>query len=240
MVKRIAFAGVGSGVGTTTQALQMYHFAEYFGDTACILMERKQLENYRKDAKYEKYSMEQIDMQPGNGYDYLIIDYGNADAPGFRKENFAAEPAKIIVTMKNALGNTEIEKRFGQISDFHQIVTFPREGARRGEKVHYAGRSCDPHVFTEEDIFQSIMEDCRGAFEARERKGLLSVFGKKKGQPETSPKKKKIKRKPFLFLSAFFTAAIFAAIITAFRLIFPDMPWRDLIVVIEHYLLLIP
>lgn len=247
MTKRIAFAGIGSGVGTTTQVLQMYQFIEYLGSSACILMERGQYENYRKDRKYEKYNIEQSDAQIKPTFDYLLIDYGNAEDPGFKKTEFAGEMAKVIVSMRNAPGTSEIEKRFGDIGDFHQIVTFPRRGSRRGENIYHAKITTDPTVLVEEDLCQDILNDLQETFRQQEKKGILSFFSEKEhrqntGKKTTAPRAASVQeqKKIFIALTAIFAVSIPVLVFLSFQAAFPGLALKDLLIVIAHFLMFIP
>ena len=244
-MKRIAYAGTEPGCGVTTQALQMYSYLDYLGKEVCLVMEKKQYDNYIKDPDYSDIELMSMDKIGNSDHEYMIIDYGAASEPGFKKGVFATERAKIVVCTESEPTPLDFSTMFGDITGEKRIISFPGKHGTCGEEVYTAEKSLDPKVLTKTCICQQIFESFDNVLNTKidlngiSRKSIALIDRKKKKERDEREKKAKnpVKTKPKGgLLGTIVPLAVVAVFILGLRASYPDTNIKDFLYVLGRYL----
>ena len=186
----IGVAGTGKRIGTTTQSLLILQYILLNGKKSCYLEMNdsqyvKQISNVyenifidkkRKMVRYKNIDMyyditgiediEKIDKE--EGYDYYVIDYGNALNENFPKTSFFEKNIKIIVTgsKPNEIILLDLFKENSLIKNVNYIFSFTKKDKQQDilnymrenkEKTYFAAYS--PDMFYYEYMNTPIYEN---------------------------------------------------------------------------------
>lgn len=250
MVRRIAVAALESGLGATTQALQLYGYADYCGHDAALRMEQEQFENYRKDRAYQKINLVTAEKAIKD-CDYLIIDYGAITDAGFRRDEYLAEPVRILVTESDPLSEDALIQKAGE--NAIQIISFGADIFAR-DRIYVSDIIHDPVSPSGSPVYRQIFEEVDQVYDAMDtKKNLLGSLRQKgaeaKERLKASKDRKKAepvkKPKPVPAYrpgggAAGYAAGILVvvAVFAALRLSFMKYDMMQFIKILLHYLLI--
>lgn len=174
----VAFAGAGSRIGTTTQAMQMLLFLVAEGYKAALveMTDKSVLSEYISNSEFcpEHYKVNGLDLyrtrssllHAQNEYQYLILDYGplteGLDGMSFFEKNY-----KIICTGVKPQETAELAPIF-DVDDGSFIYCFsfvPEVDKReveelmRGRKIYFASAALDYWTFCgEDDTYRGLLD----------------------------------------------------------------------------------
>jgi len=157
MMKRISYAGIDSGAGTTTQVLQMYKYLAYRGYNCCILMPDKiQFEAYSSDKTYQEIHLVQTKNVVKSDVDILLIDFGSVKDEKFQKDEFQIEKNQALVCTDEVPDDSELKDIFGPSKNFQIVVSFPGEEREDQKNIHYSEVIEDPLKDTDSTVCEEL------------------------------------------------------------------------------------
>ena len=185
MGNTIAIAGCVGHIGTTTQSIQAVRVLEKNGSRVCYIeMNRTNYLNNLinlyaniKDQK-EKVVYSGISMYKKNyakvvsklNFEYIIKDYGNADADNFEEISFAEQDIKIVVcgSKPNEIFKTQELLKNPIYDDAYFVFSFVPENERisivslmaeRSERTYFSEIIMDPFIWSSEStkVYQRII-----------------------------------------------------------------------------------
>lgn len=205
----IGIGGIKTGIGTTTQCLQLVQYIQFCGYTAAYIelnntgYVREVINTYEDvevvddtlgQIRYKNidlfYKQDKISDVLQLGYNFYVYDYGIFNSPDFNKTSFLEKKLKIFVVgcKPNEMSYTANVLRSLFYQDVYYIFNFTPESDRqdllenmeeKADKTFFADYTVDPFTYKNSDMYYKMLPLEIIKEDAPQKKGF-SFFRKKK------------------------------------------------------------
>lgn len=208
-VQNIGIVGVVPRMGTTTQALQIVKYLQFYGYNACYIamnshqyvelllkwMESVKREEHLGNAVYGSvdlfYDEKKLQNARKQSYDYYIYDYGAYQEQEFHKDSFLEKDLQVIVCGSSP---QEMEQTYPVIkntfyNEAHYIFNLTPEADQRdilnlmeekAGRTYFASYTPDPFVFSNAEFYKRLLPLENREREEPKKKGIFRRMGRRK------------------------------------------------------------